>query len=147
MTRLDLSPLEALQLTIIGEARGEPIEGQIAVGWIIKNRLLHNPSKYKNYKDVCFEIHQFSCWNDDSVEKEFLDDLVSKLIANNNITDIHLEQCMFVGQSIDENKIIDNTKGALYYLTNELYNSELRPKWAKNPKNVVIKGTQSFFNV
>lgn len=147
LTKNDLSPLEALELTIIGEARGEPIEGQIAVGWIIKNRLMHNPVKYHDYRDVCFQPEQFSCWNDDSVEKGFMDELTQKIIMDAEITDRYLVQCMWVALGIDENKIIDNTNGSLYYLTTDLFKSNNRPSWSKNARNVLVKGSQTFFNV
>ncbi len=143
----NLSDLEVLTLTIIGEARGEPIEGQIAVASIIRNRMLHNPKKYPSYKEVCFEHAQFSCWNVDSPEKGFMDDLIEKVINNEDITDKYLIQCMSVAQGVDEGTIIDNTGGNLYYLTNDLYNSEHKPVWSKNARNVIVKGNQTFFNV
>src|SRR5258707_944915 len=51
----NLSDNEVLSLTLIGEARGEPIEGIIAVGCVIRIRMHHSPAKYHNYSDVCLE--------------------------------------------------------------------------------------------
>lgn len=143
----DLSPLEALTLTIIGEARGEPIQGQVAVGWIIKNRLMHKPTIYRDYRDVVFEQEQFSCWNSNSPEKGLMDSLIESMVRGEIFEDMYLKQCEYVAQGIDNNKIIDNTGGNLYYLTSSLFNSDHRPSWAKNTRNARVIGTQTFFMV
>jgi spore germination cell wall hydrolase CwlJ-like protein len=140
-----LSPMEALILTVIGEARGEPIEGQVAVAWIIKNRLLHSPSHYKDYDDVVFEPNQFSCWTE---ELPFLTDIAEKMVINDDkFVDKYLIQCAYVARGVDSNQIIDNTNGSLYYLENDLYNGPHRPKWANTPRNVKVIGNQTFFLV
>jgi len=140
-----ISPIEAMILTVIGEARGENIEGQVAVASIIKNRLLHNPIKYKTYIDVVFELHQFSCWVD---ERDILEKFYEEMIKNDDkFTDRYLMQCAYVSRGVDSDQIIDNTNGSLYYLENSLYNSQHRPKWANAPRNVRIIGNQTFFLV
>jgi len=145
MDKNSLSPLEALILTVIGEARGESIEGQVAVAWIIKNRLLHQPTKYKDYRDVVFEPHQFSCWDE---EASYLNGLIQQMIVNDDkIHDKYLTQCVYVSRGVDEDQIIDNTNGSLYYLTNTLYNSQSKPKWANAARNVKVIGNQTFFLV
>ena len=143
-----LSPIEALELTIIGEARGEPIEGQIAVACVIRNRLKHNPSKYEDYRDVCFENRQFSCWNNGSPEEGFLQDLVDKIVANqeSDIVDPYLIQCMWVAEGISENKIQDNTSGAKNYITASLF-KEARPSWAIKAYDFRTYGKHIFFKV
>lgn len=143
----ELTSSEALILTIIGEARGEPIEGQVAVAWVIKNRLWHNPTKYKSYADVCFEHLQFSCWNDNSPEKGFMDDLVATILGDKFPEDRYLVQCRYIAEGVDANYIVDNTGGSLYYLTKDLYFNEHRPNWAKASRNATQKGNQVFFNV
>ena len=44
--------------TILLEAAGEPFEGQIAVGNVIRNR-----AKDGNFEAVCLKPFQFSAWN------------------------------------------------------------------------------------
>jgi hypothetical protein len=62
-----LSPLpdEAiLALTLYGEARGEPIEGIIAVGCVIRNRVNDTKKRWPNtYRGVCLQPWQFSALN------------------------------------------------------------------------------------
>lgn len=56
-------------LTVYGEARGEPKEGQRAVAETIYNRWLYQGWFGDSIRDVCvkdddkFSIQQFSCWN------------------------------------------------------------------------------------
>ena len=136
----NLSPFEIFVLTIIGEARGEPIQGQVAAAWIIKNRMLHNLIRYPTYKEVCLEKSQFSCWDDEL-------DYLNGLMQQPKFTDRYLIQCEYVATGVDQNEIIDNTNGSLYYLTNDLFNGIHRPKWANYPRNVKIIGNQTFFLV
>jgi hypothetical protein len=56
--------------TVYGEARGEPLEGKIAVAWVIRNRVradLHGDGKPdwwgEDVISVCHKRWQFSCWN------------------------------------------------------------------------------------
>lgn len=142
-----LSDAEIVGLTIIGEARGEPIEGQVAVGSVIRNRLHHSPAKYKKYYDVCLEPLQFSCWNKYDPNYQTLMELAVKLLDGTPLVDIHLRQCMLIARGIVSWDIKDNTRGARNYMTTELYQSETRPSWAKDATNVRVYGNQTFMNV
>jgi N-acetylmuramoyl-L-alanine amidase len=143
-----LSPYEILGLTIIGEARGEPIEGQIAVGCTIRNRLRSNPHRYKSYTDVCLAPLQFSCWNKSDPNRSFLLDLARKMVNSQTIADLYLKQCLFVARGIVDGFVIDTVKGGKNYMTTDLFNSSKRPGWADNPKDgTIIKGKQTFFDV
>lgn len=143
---MDISDAEIVGLTLVGEARNQPIEGIVAVGCVIRNRLHSNPNKYKNYQSVCLEPLQFSCWNDNDPNKILLDELKLKLASGQEITDIHLRQCFFVAKGIVDWSIIDNTHRALYYMTTKLLNTN-PPKWSLKRTNERIKGDHTFFNV
>jgi len=68
-------PIDLITLarTLWGEARGEPREGQIAIAWVIRNRLEH-PGWWSRQRGddipddtieaVCRDPAQFSCWWD-----------------------------------------------------------------------------------
>lgn len=143
----NLSDSEILTLTLIGEARGEPIEGIVAVGSTIRNRLHFTPSRYKNYRDVCLEPFQFSCWNSSDVNSGLLDDLAAKLINSQPLSDPYIRQCILVANGIIDWSLIDNTAGSQYYMTTSLFDSAKRPSWANKPKFELIRGKQTFFNV
>lgn len=140
----NLSDIEILGLTIIGEARGERIQGQVAVGSVIRNRLMTGK---KSYHEVCLEKHQFSCWNDKDPNRAVLLELAEMLAVGQFLTDQYYKQCMFVAKGIVGWNIIDNTQGATHYMTNELFVSTSKPEWAMNAKNKEQIGNHIFFNV
>lgn len=143
-----LSDTEITGLTIVGEARGERIEGQVGVGSIIRNRLHSQPTKYQNYYSVCLEHKQFSCWNDDDVNRPYLMDLAERLITGLVLTDLYIRQCMYVAQGIVFLDILDNTHLSLFYMEKNLFASDKRPKWARLPKkDSILIGNHIFFNV
>ena len=49
-----------IALTLWGECRGEPLEGQTAVASVIYRRGNGNPERMA---DACLRPRQFSCWN------------------------------------------------------------------------------------
>jgi len=138
-----LSSIEILGLTIIGESRGESIAGQVAVGCVIRNRTRSG----KTYEEVCLAPKQFSCWNEDDPNRALLEELAGILINGQFIADPYLKQCMFVAQGIVENELLDNTNGAMNYLTSKLFFDGKVPSWAKQAKNLKTIGNQVFFNV
>jgi len=139
----ELSEIEILALTIYGEARGESIEGQVAVGSVIRNR----KSNRDSYHDICLKREQFSCWNSTDSNVGLLNGMAEILLRNQNITNTHYMQCFWVAEGIIKNLIKDNTNDAKNYLTNDLFHNN-RPSWAKNlraaPKEI---GNQTFFSV
>lgn len=56
---------EIFAKTIYAEARGEPLEGQKWVAWVIKNRAHENRSYWggSTIAGVCLHPGQFECWN------------------------------------------------------------------------------------
>lgn len=50
--------------TVWGEARGEPWIGQVAVAWVIRNRVARPGWWGRDYESVCLAPRQFSCWDD-----------------------------------------------------------------------------------
>ena len=142
-----LSDIEVLALTLMGEARGEPIEGQVAVASVIRNRLIGMPSKYKSYHDVCLEPNQFSCWSSNDTNYGMLIDLCEQLIAGHTLTDPVIQQCFTLARGIIDNSIMDNTKRCMFYLANWVIYQDKTPNWAKSRRNEVVKGNQTFFNI
>lgn len=141
-----LSDRETLALLIIGEARGEGIAGQVAVGCVVRNRLHANPDKYRTFKSVCLESRQFSCFNEGDPNYPYLTELSEKMIDGQVLTDPIIRQCILVSNGIINFDLVDNTKGAEYYLTNQLL-SVRTPTWAANKKNVITIGSQTFFSL
>lgn len=135
---------DILGLTLIGEARGEPIESIVGVASVIRNRFQLKYGGQLDYPSVCLAKNQFSCWNTNDPNYNYLlrvADLINKGLS---ITDISLNQCFLVAQGIIDWKIKDNTKGATHYLSLNLYHSSSCPIWAKTGKVTVTLGNHIF---
>lgn len=134
MTRDDLKALLAplpdvsiLGLTLYGEARGEPIEGIVAAGNVIHNRVTDAKRRWgQTYRDVCLHKAQFSCWNLKDPNLATLVHTAKLLLAKQPTPD--LEQCAWVALGIDRRALVDNTRGANHYHTAGL---TPRPAWAQ----------------
>jgi N-acetylmuramoyl-L-alanine amidase len=53
---------EIVQQTIYAEARGEPLDGQKAVAWVIYNRSQIGGYFGSTMEEVCLKPQQFECW-------------------------------------------------------------------------------------
>lgn len=132
--RAALSDYEALWLTIYGEARGEPVEGQIAVASVIRNRVGRRWGG--SLRAVCLAANQFSCWNPAAnanhallinMASEALGDFHERTTAP---LDAKARQIKFLAQGIMNGDLLDNTHGADHYLTKNLLQSVDAPTWA-----------------
>jgi N-acetylmuramoyl-L-alanine amidase len=137
--RMDFSSIssyEIVALTIYGEGRGEPIEGQIAIGCIIRNRV-HEATISKGYKDICLAPLQFSCWNENDPNRKLLESIVTKMqggfLSTDNTTDPVLRQCIYVSKGIVDWDIMSNIGSSTNYMTKQLYNAN-PPVWARELK-------------
>lgn len=126
-----LAPLpdeSILGLTLYGEARGEPIEGIIGVGNVIRNRSTDSKRRWgTSYRDVCLQPAQFSCWN--PVTADANHDVVMraavKLIRKEATPE--LEEVAWVALGIARKALRDNTRGANHYHVSSM---TPRPSWA-----------------
>lgn len=104
-----------IALTLIGEARGEPIEGIIGVGSVIRNRV--HSSHGLNFEKVCLAPEQFSCWNEKDPNFPLLQRLGNDLDQGNPINDPFFRQCIFIASGIFHEDLRDNTIGSKNYVT------------------------------
>jgi spore germination cell wall hydrolase CwlJ-like protein len=106
--------------TLWGECRGEPHEGQVAVGWVIRNRaerprfagqIAGQPGSAVT---VCKANWQFSCWWDN--QKPYLEALTAD----------KMQPQLDVAKAVFSGAVADPTNGADHYHTIE------KPVWAQN---------------
>lgn len=147
-----LSSKQILGLTIWGEARSEPVEGQIAVGCVVRNRLM-DYARFRateaTYKAVCLAPNQFSCWiaSGGEVNHDAVMAKARKLADGIPWTDNTLKQALWLADGIITGVLLDNTKGATSYYAPKAMVPEGRiPSWAKN-KTAFPIGDQLFLNV
>lgn len=130
-----------LALTVWGEARGEPVDGQVAVAWVIKNRAAR---RRQTVQKVCLAPWQFSCWWEDSANARLLAERAEQMLAGRIMPEPRwlalLQRChqVLVGA------VPDPTAGADHYLTTTLYSSDDAPTWAGVMPVVATIGRHTF---
>lgn len=146
-TSVSYRPIDliAMARTLWGEARGEPREGQIAIAWVIRNRL-ENPGWWsRNQGDgipddtieaVCRDPAQFSCWWDAQAPR------VRTRLAESLGPLIELARAVLNGTEPDP------TGGADHYHTiaRPEYAETWPPKWAVGQAGVTV-GRHLFYRL
>ncbi len=131
-------------LTLYGEGRGEPVEGQVGIGSVIRNRVQSTYRGAKSYSDVCLAPLQFSCWNEHDPNRAKLLELSGMLLAGLIPPDLSYRQCLWVAQGIMNSDLRDNTSGASHYLLTALFQSVNCPGWAGAGKIKAKLGAHTF---
>ena len=129
-----LADLEIGALTIRAEARGETLEGQVAVAHVIINRVKARHRRESTISGVCLEPLQFSAWNLDDPNR-------AKMGETPWSDDTLLLALAALLRAIDEDRRgIDPTEGALHYHT-----KNARPRWSRGIKPTVVIGHHQFY--
>lgn len=144
----------ALVCTLFGEARSEPIAGVIAVGCVIRNRVLADLGRDakpdwwgESFRGVCLAKWQFSCWWEDSPNAARVYGLAEALIARQPTGEDGLvAELQWVAHGLIEDQLRDLTRGADHYLTTELLH-RAPPAWARGRQAVAIVGAHTFFRL
>lgn len=148
--RAALSDTQIVALTIWGEARGEPIEGQIAVGCVIRNRM-KGGHWGRSYTDVCLAKWQFSCWLEAGGAENYaaMTQRVERLLRGDSEPAGSLyDQCEYVAHGIIEGRLRDNVKGAVnYYAPLAMIPEGRMPPWAIGLAPVVEIGAHRFYRL
>ena len=135
---------EILAMTIAGEARGEPIQGQIAVAWVVKNRA-DNPKWWGNdIISVCLRRYQFEMYN--FLVKEEIDwrDLYMGIRQHSQwdaIRAVTKRIHRAIAEAVIVGLIPDPTSGSTHYY-NPKYAS---PAWANDLEYVKTIGQHRFY--
>ena len=143
---LPLAPLtdqQVLLVTLYGEARSEPVEGLIAVGCVIRNRVLAK-QRGRTYREVCLSPWQFSCWNPKGGQRNYdrVATLVKRLAAGEAVTDPAVREIAYLAAGLMKDYIRDTVKGATHYHTATL---QPRPEWARDVAPAVQRGSHVFY--
>lgn len=65
-----MSDVDVLARTLYGEARNQPFNGIVAVGYVIVTRSLE---RQKTITDICLAPLQFSCWNKNDPNRKIIE--------------------------------------------------------------------------
>ena len=136
-----MTDLEALTLTIWGEARGEPIEGQIGVAMVMRNRLLEHYCGAQSYVEVCTAHDQFSAW---AQEREQMQTASQALVwTASQVWQPALRLAHQIAQATLDGKLADNTGGANHYYASSIP----APQWALDQPVLAVLGAHRFYKV
>lgn len=141
-----LTDQQAFVLTLWGEARGEPIEGKVAVASVIINRW-KVPNRYgKTIRGVCHARAQFSCWwrfggvaNYEAVMLR-----ANGVRTGHAYTDPLWRECEWVVDGLLTGAVRSRVGASTHYLTTSLLKSA-PPAWATTKKPDYIVSAHSFF--
>jgi N-acetylmuramoyl-L-alanine amidase len=143
----NLNEVQAVAMTIWAEARAEAIEGEVAVGCVIRNRLLRPQRFADTWKGIVHartakQGYQFSCWGPwggAMEEKNYftLLQLCEDAMAGKRTWP---PQQLWVAQGIVSGVIEDNTTRADHYYATYIK----EPVWWKGIQDTVTYGVHRF---
>lgn len=146
MTRDDLASLpvvDLLTLLVWGEARGEPIEGQVGVLNVVLNRVADPHYRYGGgFAEVILQPFQFSCLNESDPN------LPKLLLTADALQELHagktqpFAQLAWLAEGIITNVLLDNTHGATHYCS-----LAVTPSWSAGQTPVARIGRHVFFRL
>lgn len=137
----------ALTCTLLGESAGEPIEGQIAVACVVRNRVLHPSVAWwgRGYRGVCLARQQFSCWWEANSNSAQVYALAEAMLSRQPLGGL-VNELRWIAEGIIGDVIRDRTQYADHYLTTALWKSPHAPAWSK-AKPVATIGHHTFFRL
>jgi spore germination cell wall hydrolase CwlJ-like protein len=128
-----MEDLDTLARTIFGEARGETIEGKIAVAHVVLNRVRKKSWYGGTITEVCRWPWQFSCWNEN-------DPNLAKLTSV-TLDDQAFQHCMYAALAAVLGQAPDPTSASTHYHT-----LSVSPNWAAGKEPVTIIAVHKFYN-
>lgn len=153
--RDSLDDFAALTITLFGEAGGEPIEGKVAVGHVIRNRVAHPKRFGATYRAVCHARAQFSCWWPFGGAANYARVLgLARSFAEGTTLPLSgtslavFQECGFIAEGIIGGQLRDNTHGAdHYYAPKAMVPAGRVPDWAVRRIPSARVGAHLFFQL
>jgi N-acetylmuramoyl-L-alanine amidase len=118
--------------TIWAEARGEPREGRIAVGEVIRRRTKRRYNSDGTITGTCCRDRQFSCWNNNDPNR-------LKMLSLDDDDPLVID----CAQAWAESQWSDYTNGAVLYLA--LDSLKYLPPWVRQCRVVAKIGAHTFY--
>ncbi len=148
---LNFSDVDALAVTLMFEAGGESIEGRIAVGCVVRNRVkadLKGDGKPdwwgEGYAGVVWARLQFSCWwpaggavNHQKLSAFALEWAAGRVSAQYSAL---WAECQWVASGIVSGAIRDRVAGCTHY-----HARDVRPAWSRGVPPAVVVGRHLFY--
>lgn len=142
----DLSDVDLLTLLIYGEARNQPVLGQLAVACVVRNRVNKlPPASRTKWAKIMLAPAQFSCFNVEDPNYGLLQQGALILTEKPEAMTNTLRQAQWVAQGVYGGSCQDDaSQKATHYLTTVLYDSPACPLWAKGKPLTTAIGSHVF---
>jgi N-acetylmuramoyl-L-alanine amidase len=151
LTAVDFPEVDALAVTLIGEAAGEAIEGRIAVACCVRNRVradLGNDGRPdwwgEGYRGVVWARAQFSCWwpyqgfeNHARIAALALELAAGRVPAASAAM---VDECRAIAEAVILGRFGDRVGGCRHY-----HAKNARPPWARGVAPAVVVGKHVFY--
>ena len=129
--------LAVVAQTVLLEAAGEPMNGKLAVAFVIVNRM---KKRKQTAFEVCWAKWQFSCW---------LDPLTSIAFKFKQETEKTWSECTLAAElALNDRNVVDPSLGATLYLNKAVtiqQNGKL-PSWVDKAVWLVKIGEHDFYS-
>jgi spore germination cell wall hydrolase CwlJ-like protein len=141
-TEDELAEQKCLATMVYGEARGEPLDGKIAVAYSAVNR-----ATKKSVCDVVLAPKQYSIFNNNPALKAAATSLHIEPRQKNKIDNESWERSVEVAKLVLAGKVSDPTDGATHYIADKVMKSKgyRYPRWSKQYTQVAEIGGHRFF--
>lgn len=138
----DQEEVVLLAQCIFGEARNQSYETMLAVGCVVRNRVMSEDFPRilggGTWKRALLTLRQFSCFDErDPNRKKLMNPL-------NYESERTWKECYLAADDIMNNKVADNTNSADHYYST---NIKKAPLWAKEKYFTIQHGNLKFYNV
>jgi len=138
-----LTPTQVVAMTIWAEARAELIEGEVAVGCVIRNRVLRPKRFADTWAGVCLAKWQFSCWIPQGGEANYNMLMRRCETAQSGLAPWPPQQ-LWVAEGIISGAIEDRVATADHYYASWMPKP---PAWAVGVQPVMVIGTHRFYRI
>jgi spore germination cell wall hydrolase CwlJ-like protein len=140
--KVDPTEHKCLATMVYGEARGEAIQGMVAVAYTAVNR-----AAKKTVCDVVLAPKQYSIFNNNPALQAAATSLHVEPNQKNVIDRESWERSLKVAQDVLERRVPDPTNGATHYLAPKVMKIKnyRYPKWSKKYELVVVIDNHKFY--
>jgi hypothetical protein len=136
--------------TSLGDARGEEAEGRSAVGCAVRQRV-RDERWPDDYKGVCLQKSQFSCWNQGDPNRKVLLLVARALLAarpQTALTTELVEETLWLSKGIISGVVCDRGGfgRANHYVTRDLWERN-PPYWLNGRSPTCLVRNHAFFRL
>ena len=142
---VDQREVKCLATMVYGEARGESVQGKLAVAWSAVNRQLKKANK--TVCQIVLAPKQYSIFNDNPALKQAATSLEVEPKQKNPIDQQTWQDSVRVAEQVLTGAAADPTGGATHYIADRVMRQKgyVYPKWSRQYRQVAVIENHRFF--